>query len=170
MILPSPQVVYCAQDDPATIHQQLAPPRMASNKGSHAVQRQHLGWGNVFPGVPVASVERRRLLGVLSTKKQPLEAERETGAPKEAVLLRGGGQEIERDGGDIGSAQMNMGELMETDDDACDSYNGGNAWCAASISDAETRALEVQGTKVYCSRQCTDGGELFWCSTRSRDR
>lgn len=49
-------------------------------------------------------------------------------------------------------------EGSEEEDAACDPYDGGDEWCAASISDAQAQALEIQGTSMYCSRECAVRG------------
>lgn len=33
---------------------------------------------------------------------------------------------------------------------SCDPYDGGDEWCESAISAAEQRALDIQGTNIYC--------------------
>lgn len=42
----------------------------------------------------------------------------------------------------------------------CDPDNGGDQWCYEAISDSQSRALDIQGTSMYCSKECSfRGGE-----------
>lgn len=42
----------------------------------------------------------------------------------------------------------------------CDPNNGGDRWCYEAISDSQGRALDIQGTSMYCSKECSfRGGE-----------
>lgn len=56
-------------------------------------------------------------------------------------------------GGGGGGVLSNLG--------ACDPYHEGNDWCSAAVSPAESRALEIQGTEMYCSRECADRGGMM---------
>lgn len=53
-------------------------------------------------------------------------------------------------GGGGGGVLSNLG--------ACDPYHEGDDWCEAAVSPAEFRALEIQGTEMYCSRECSNRG------------
>ena len=44
---------------------------------------------------------------------------------------------------------------------ACDPYHQGDDWCSTAVSPAESRALEIQGTEMYCSRECADRGGMI---------
>lgn len=37
---------------------------------------------------------------------------------------------------------------------SCDPFDGGDDWCAEAVSSSELRALDMQGTTMYCSREC----------------
>lgn len=52
-------------------------------------------------------------------------------------------------------------EEPEEEEITCDPYNGGDELCTASISDAQARALEIQGTSMYCSRECDSRGGRY---------
>lgn len=59
-------------------------------------------------------------------------------------------------GGGGGGVLSNLG--------ACDPYHEGDDWCSAEISAAESRALEIQDTEMYCSRECANRGGRRWCN------
>lgn len=37
---------------------------------------------------------------------------------------------------------------------SCDPFDGGDDWCAEAVSSTELRALDIEGTTMYCSREC----------------
>ena len=53
---------------------------------------------------------------------------------------------------------------------ACDPYHEGDDWCSAAISPAESRALEIQGTEMYCSRECSHRGGRRRCNASCKRR
>eukprot|EP00752_Nemacystus_decipiens_P002278 g2159.t1 len=76
---------------------------------------------------------------------------------KGVAALRGGARAL-------AAATSENGIEMDVaaDEGSCDPYDLGDEWCEEAISAAEQRALEIQGTEIYCSRECDDHSAL-WC-------
>lgn len=101
------------------------------------------------------------------------EAHRDDPSESLSHSLRGGGRGLQN-GGAGGLAPSSGGSSSEeplegpprgeggvlSNLGGCDPYHEGNDWCSAAVSPAESRALEIQGTEMYCSRECADRGGM----------
>ena len=71
----------------------------------------------------------------------------ETVHSEATVALRGGARDL------AAAATSDTVEVemdAQADAGSCDPYDGGDEWCEAAISVAEQRALNIQGTNIYC--------------------
>lgn len=91
--------------------------------------------------IALASGRKRKLVGQQADSRDAERVQNEVGA----AALRGGARDLALSS-DEGSVEMDV----LADEGSCDPYDFGDEWCETAISTAEQRALDIQGTGIYC--------------------
>lgn len=111
------------------------------------------------PGYPESAsvmIGRSRILKGKFGETSGLRQFQDAASTTSKTFLRGGDSSGHRRSlqGPFSSGHEVVSVGVASEVGSCDPFDGGDDWCAEAVSPTELRALDIEGTTVYCSREC----------------